>query len=108
MVTRTKCVVCGVRPMTVRGRCKVCHDQITAASNRKKPEKPEKYLTYRGIVVGLFQSGAGKLRGRLLRISDTRLPKYKTINLNEYCQGYDRTQIKSFKAACLQLAGYRG
>jgi hypothetical protein len=106
MVTvRSKCVVCGVRPMTVNGRCKVCHDQITAATNHKKPEK---YLTYRGIVVGLFQSGAGKLRGRLLRVSDTRLPKYKTINLNEYCEGFDRVQIKSFKAACLQLAGFRG
>jgi hypothetical protein len=108
MVTRSKCVVCGVRPMTVRGRCRTCDDQITAATNRRRTEKPEKYLTYRGIVVGLFQSGTGKLRGRLLRVSDTRLPKYKTINLNEYCEGFDRTQIKSFKAACLQLAGYRG
>lgn len=108
MVTRTKCVVCGVRPMTVKGRCKTCHDQIMAATNRRKPEKPDKYLTYRGIVVGLFKSQTGKLRGRLLRISDTRLPKYKTINLNEYCDGFDRSQIKSFKAACLQLAGFRG
>jgi hypothetical protein len=108
MSTRTKCVVCGVRPKSVNGRCKTCHNQIMAAINRRKPEKPEKYLTYQGIVVGLFKSGAGQLRGRLLRVSDTRLPKCKTINLNEYCQGYDRAHIKSFKAACLQLAGFRG
>jgi hypothetical protein len=93
--------------MAVRGRCRTCDDQIIAVTNRKRTEKPEKYLTYRGIVVGLFKTQAGKLRGRLLRISDTRLPKYKTINLNEYCEGFDRTQIKSFKAACLQLAGFR-
>ena len=94
--------------MSVKGRCKTCHDKIMAATNRRKPEKPEKYLTYRGIVVGLFKSGTGKLRGRLLRISDNRLPKYKTINLNEYCDGFDRAQIKSFKAACLTLGGFRG
>lgn len=108
MGTRAKCVVCGVRPVTVKGLCRVCHDKITAVTNRRIPEKPEKYLTYHGIVVGLFKSQAGKLRGRLLRISDNRLPKHKTINLNEYCEGFDRTQIKAFKAACLQLAGFRG
>jgi len=105
MVARRKCVICGVRPANGSGRCHVCGDQIDAVKRRKKAtDKPVKFLTYRGIVVGLYPESAGKLRGRIMRRNDSRLPKCRTINLNQYCDGFTRETIKRFKAACLQLA----
>lgn len=108
MTTCEKCVICGVRPVSDKGRCHICNDQIAAAVIRKTTVKPEKYITYRGIVVGLFRTAENKLRGRSLRISVRRLPKNKTINLDTYCPGYSRTQVKKMKSACLMLGGFRG
>ena len=67
-------------------------------------DKPVKFLTYRGNVVGLFSNGDGTLKSRLMNSNPERLPKDKTLDLNKYCPGFDRSQIKRFKACVLKLA----
>lgn len=102
-----KCVICTHRPArTDEGYCKTCASQIEAERRHKKmqSEKPVKYLTYRGSIVGLFKDGNKKLEARLLRGNPELLPKTKTLDLNKYCPGFDRSQIKAFKACCLKLS----
>ena len=103
----TKCCICNHRPArTEDGYCNTCASQIEAERRRKEmqKEKPIKYLTYRGSIVGLFKNGDDRLKPQLLRGNPERLPKTKTIDLNRYCPGFDREQIKSFKRCVLQLA----
>lgn len=71
----------------------------------QKPAQPVKFLTYRGIVVGLYPNGdKGVLQGRLLKRDPDKLPKRKTIDLNKWCKGFTRITIKEFKAKVLRLA----
>ena len=102
-----KCIVCEQRPARVNGLCQNCHTKIEAETTRQngKTSKPTYYLTYRGHVVGLYPQADGKLHARLeLRKTGARLPKKITIDLNGYCEGYDRETIKRFKACVLQVA----
>lgn len=100
-----KCVICSQRPArTAEGRCTICASKIATEESLRTTEQPVKFLTYRGNVVGLFKNGGKALRARLLRRSAAGLPKNKTLDLNTYLPGFDRTQIKAFKACVLQLA----
>ena len=100
-----KCIICERRPaVNGSGYCANCAAKIEAERRLRKPEQPDFYLTYKGHVVGLFPNGDGKWSARLLQRNAERLPKRKTINLNCYCQGYKRDQIKRFKATVLRLA----
>lgn len=102
-----KCVICNHRPArTAEGYCANCAAQVEKAreSTRKHDAKPVKYLTYKGNVVGLFSNGDGTLKSRLMHGNPERLPKDKTLDLNKYCSGFDRSQIKRFKACVLKLA----
>lgn len=101
-----KCVICTHRPArTDEGYCKTCASQIEAEQRhrRMQSEKPVKYLTYRGSIVGLFKNGNKKLEARLLRGNPELLPKSKVLDLNKYCPGFDRSQIRKMKACILQL-----
>ncbi len=100
-----KCVICDQLPARhAKGYCANCHAKIEAECKRRKPDKPVKYLVYRGNVVGLFKNGGVELRARLLRINPKRLPKGRTLDLNTWLEGFDRAQIKRFKACVLRLA----
>lgn len=103
MVT-DKCIICKQRPSRTMGRCAICNDRLNIEHKRKNGDKPRYFLTYQGIVVGLYKNGDGKLNPRLLKRSDKYLPKGITLDLNHYCNGYSRELIKKFKATCLQLA----
>lgn len=100
----TKCVICGRRPRREDGYCANCAAKMAAEVRLRMSDKPEKFLVYRGNVVGLFPNGDGMLRARLLRRSAECLPKSRTIFLDHYCPGFTREQIKRFKAAVLKLA----
>lgn len=103
-MTMEKCVICEKRPPhNGHGHCSVCQDKLDK-QQRRQAEKPAHFLVYRGNVVGLFPTGGGELRGRLLRRSVNGLPKGTTINLDRYCPGFTREKIKRFKAAVLRLA----
>ena len=101
----TKCVICECRPShNGDGYCHDCTSRMDAQKQRAKTRQPQKYLTYRGIVVGLVTNGKGKLSPRLLKRSPDYLPKRATIDLNTYIEGFSRAEIKRFKACVLTLA----
>jgi len=99
-----KCVICGRRPSRQGAYCQICADKLDSQKRRNGNGEPKHYLTYKGHVVGLYPNGDGQLVPRLLGRNPDKLPKSKTINLNTYCEGFDRGQIKRFKACVLSLA----
>ena len=105
----TKCLICEQRPARIAGQCHNCHNKIMADTNKgnvgSNGVKPKYYLTFRGHVVGLYPKTDGMLQARFEpKKTDKRLPKKMTINLNAYCEGYDRNTIKRFKVCVLSVA----
>ena len=100
----TKCVICDERPARSEGTCNNCSLKLKAEYRRKAKVEAKHFLTYKGHVVGLFPNGDGMLSARLLRRSAEKLPKRKTLDLNTYIEGFNRDQIKRFKACVLRLA----
>lgn len=100
----TKCVICEWCPSREDGFCHNCADKLDSQKRRNGNGEPNHFLTYKGHVVGLYPNGGGKLTPQLLKRNPDKLPKSKTINLNVYCEGFDRGQIKRFKACVLSLA----
>jgi hypothetical protein len=101
-----KCIICNQRPANgnLEGFCGPCFNKVQAERRARRKEKPFRYVTYRGDVVGMFPVGGGVLRARLLGVSPDRLPKSITLDLNTYLEGFEREQIKRLKACVLQLA----
>lgn len=98
-----KCVICNRHPATDNGYCHNCAAKINKERRARQQPKPEKYLTYRGAVVGLFRNGGDKLTGKRLNVNPDRLPAAKTLDLNTYLEGFTRSQVKAFKRAVLTL-----
>ena len=73
------------------------------AELRKRKRIAFKYLAYAGHVVGLFPKN-GNLVASYIGMSMAGIPKAKLIDLNEYCEGFTRHQIKAFKATVLRVA----
>lgn len=97
-----KCIICDIRPAhDGNGRCGHCEAVIKAERRRRQPERAIKYLTYKGMTVGLYAKGGdpGVLEVRALNLDPACLPKGRTLDLNTYLPGFDRGQIKRFKAA---------
>ena len=106
MTVVTKCIICRQRPgLNGNGICASCQQKLDKEAKAHKPDKPFRYVTYRGHVVGMYPSGSGALKPRLLGRNPDRLPKGKTLNLNHYIEGFDRGTIKRLKATVLSLAG---
>ena len=100
-----KCHICGVRPVNgnPEGMCSQCHARVERERKLRRPEKPFRYVTYRGHVVAMFRNQDGKLRPELSGINPNRLPKSITLNLNRYLDGFDRSQIKKLKRCVQEL-----
>ena len=98
------CIICEHRPANGNGFCHNCDSKLKAKRKHKNGNKPKHFLTYRGLVVGLFPDGKGTLKARLLKRNPDNLPKSKTLDLNRYCEGFTRAKIKDFKACVLRLA----
>lgn len=99
-----KCIVCERRPARGGAYCVNCSAKIDAEQRCRNANQPERFLTYRGIVVGLYRNGGGKLIPRLLRRNPKWLSKSRTLDLNTYLEGFTREEVKRFKACVLQLA----
>jgi hypothetical protein len=99
-----KCLICGVRPSNGQSYCKQCSSQIEAEKRRKAKPKPFRYVTYQGTT---FEFRAGK-NGTFVPHYTTRnpetLPQNLLINLNKYCDGFTREQVKKLKRLCLGFA----
>ena len=99
------CAICGHRPKATSGRyCANCQSKLDREKRRRVTEKPVKFATYRGYVVGFYRRD-GVLVPRLLRRKPGGLPKGKTLDLNHYIEGFTREQVKNLKSAVLRLAG---
>jgi len=101
----TKCLICEQRPSrNESGFCTPCQQRIDKLTKASQPDKPSKFVTYRGHVVGMYPAGKGTLKPRLLFRSPSGLPKSCTLDLNTYLEGFERDTIKRLKATVLQLA----
>lgn len=80
-------------------------DKVREEERRRKQPKAVKYVCYRGHVIGFFKDGGNQLKPSYVGMSTSGIPKGKLINLNEYCEGYTRQQIKKLKATVLALGG---
>lgn len=105
-VKARKCHICGVRPATTdQGFCHNCQSSIDAERRRKREaRKSDKYVTYRGVTVALRSNGDGKYKASFSTLNPERIAKNRLINLDVYCPGYDRGQIKKLKKLCLSFA----
>ena len=99
-----KCMLCGRRPARVEGRCAHCQAIIEAEARRKRKPQPWRYVAYRGNVVGFYPNGGDRLIPRLVNRDPAKLPKSRLINLDAYCQGFTRQQVKKMKAAVLAIS----
>lgn len=100
-----KCHICGCRPAsTEQGFCNNCQAQIEADKRRKQQPKPFRYVTYRGVTVAFHNGSRDKLKPQLIGRDPDKLPKRLLINLDEYCPGFMRDQVKKLKRLCLSFA----
>ena len=101
-----KCHICGVRPAsTDQGFCHDCQNSIDAERRRKREaRKADKYVTYRGVTLALHKNGKDEYKVEFITRNTDKLPKSRLINLDVYCPGYTREQIKKLKKLCLSFA----
>lgn len=99
-----RCLICETRPRK-RGSnyCPQCAGKVARESRKAGEPRPEKYMTYRGYVVGLWRKDTETLTARAVQCDAETLPKSRTIDLNTFLDGYDAHTIKSFKATVLSL-----
>jgi len=100
---RTKCLICEVRPRYKGSKyCHNCGMAIAAESNGNGNAKAEKYLTYQGAIVGLFKNGKDTFKPKIVNVSLKGISKSKVIDLDNWCEGYTRDQVKAFKR-CINI-----
>ena len=98
------CAICNHRPKANGSRyCTNCLAKMDKEKRQRIVEKPVKFATYRGLVVGFYRRH-GVLVPRLLRRKPEGLPRGKTLDLNHYIEGFTREQVKNLKSAILQVA----
>ena len=99
-----KCLICEVRPAAAQGYCKHCIAQIEADKHRKQKPKPFRYVTYRGVTFEFHNGNGDKLTPHLITRNPETLPQRLLINLDKYCPGFTREQVKKLKRLCLSFA----
>lgn len=98
---RDKCLVCEVRPRKPGSPyCCVCGEKIASQMTNGKTAEPFVYIHWRGAVVGMFPvDGQDIYRPRLLGIDLKYVPKKHLIDLDRFCPGFTRDQVKKMKRA---------
>jgi len=99
-----KCLICGVRPSNGQTYCKHCTDQIEADKRRKQKPKPFRYATYNGTTVEFHPVGKGVFKAQFCDRNPDTLPQSLLINLNKWCEGFTREQVKKLKRQILSFA----
>jgi len=92
-----KCFICGVRPSNGGSYCKQCCTSIAAEKRRKAKPKVFKYVTWKGATMEFRAGKNGTFVPTPIKRDPDSLPQGLTINLNGYCKGYTRQQVKKFK-----------
>ncbi len=106
-MTSDKCFICGTRPATSSSSamCHNCRAKIGALGKSLRNAEPIKYVTYQGSSVALFRNDDGRFTPVMTK--RTKFPKSKLINLDTYCEGFTREQIKNLKRVVLGTWGVR-
>jgi len=99
-----KCLICGVRPSNGQSYCKHCAAQIEADKRRKQKPKTFRYVTYQGVTFEFRNGKNGTFIPHYTSHNPDTLPQKLLINLNEYCEGFTREQVKKLKRLCLSFA----
>jgi hypothetical protein len=71
------------------------------ASRRKIA--PNRYVTYQDKVISMIDLGHGMGKYTPAEIDPGKLPKAKTIDLNVFCPGLTREEVKRLKRLVLSL-----
>lgn len=103
-----KCSICGRKHKNNDTYCRGCQialdkDKAERRQRQNPNGKAVEFIHYQGHVVGFFRKNGG-LVPRYIGMSLSHIPKTKLINLDEYCPGFDRAQIKKLKATVLRLS----
>ena len=103
------------RPNGANGYCQRCQrrlNQALAADRRRKARQCWRYRLYRvihhkGHLVGVYEpsNGSKTYQSKALTIAKERVPKALLIDLDTYCKGYDRQQVKKMKKVVAQAYG---
>ncbi len=96
-----ECLICGTRPRHNGGKyCRPCADSLPKDHEGAWWAKAFKYAVWRGYGVAFMPDGKGNYKPVLLpKGAIGKLTKAKVINLDQYCEGYERMTIKRLKAA---------
>ena len=98
-----KCLICGVRPSNGESYCKHCTSQIEAERRRKQTPQPFRYVTYQGITFEFRAGKDGTFIPHYITHNPDTLPQKLLINLDKYCEGFTREQVKKLKRLCLSF-----
>jgi hypothetical protein len=99
-----KCLICAIRPSNGEPYCKHCSTQIEADKRHKQKPRPFRYVTYRGVTFEFRPAKGGRFIPHYIGRNPETLPKKLLIDLNKYCPGFDREQVKKLKRLCLSFA----
>lgn len=100
-----KCLICnrGTKP-----NAPYCQEHQRELDRQRAEEKKKadvvKYVTYRGHVVAFYKNGGDSLRASYHGMTTNGIPKGKIINLDVWCEGFTREEIKRLKAVVLRLS----
>lgn len=107
MVTKRKCFICDTRPATRGIYCHNCYEHIQAeirhSHESHKAPNPERFITYQGKVISMVNLGGGMGKYQASNKPPEKLPKVKTIDLNVFCEGFTREEVKRLKRLVLSL-----
>jgi len=103
------------RPNGANGYCQRCHrrlNQSLSAERRRKARQCWRYRLHRvihhkGHLVGVYEPSRGSTtyQSKALTVALNRVPKSVLIDLDKYCPGYDRRQVKKMKRVVAQAFG---
>lgn len=102
-----KCLICEVRPASdasTQGYCKHCISQIEADKRRKAKPLAFRYATYQGTTIEFRSNGNGTFKPYPITSNPDSLPQRLLINLDKYCAGFTRDQVKKLKRVILSFA----
>jgi hypothetical protein len=99
-----KCLICGVRPSNGQSYCQYCTAQIEAEKRRKQEPRAFRYATYDGTTIEFHAVGKGVFKARYCGRNPDTLPQKLLINLDKWCDGFTRDQVKKLKRQVLSFA----
>ena len=100
-----RCVICGIKPSPIGQYCHKCTQAVEKIKREAKSGRVDRFITYQDNVIGLIPKGNGQFIATVLKRDAAKLPASKTLDLNQYCAGFSRQQIKGLKAKIKSLVG---